>query len=166
MKFCLYIYLLALILFLINVDFLLINEEFLIAITLIIFFILVYRSLKKIVQTLFFVKIDNIYFSLFFLINSVLRLSLVKLIYFFSFYVRYNIYIYKNLYNFILNLININIKKNINLLTFFFNSISVNFSIDYINFLVKINSVLNQKLSLAMIQLSFYEKNSKFFFIK
>lgn len=166
MKFCLYIYLLALILFLINVDFLLINEEFLIAITLIIFFILVYRSLKKIVQTLFFVKIDNIYFSLFFLINSVLRLSLVKLIYFFSFYVRYNIYIYKNLYNFILNLININIKKNINLLTFFFNSIFVNFSIDYINFLVKINSVLNQKLSLAMIQLSFYEKNSKFFFIK
>lgn len=166
MKFCIYIYLLALILFLINIDFLLINEEFLIAITLIIFFILVYRSLKKIIQTLFFVKIDNIYFSLFFLINSVLRLSLVKLVYFFSFYIRYNFFIYKNLYNYILNLINVIILKNVNLLTFFFNSIFVNFSIDYLNFLVKLNSLFNKALSSTMVQLSFYEKNSNLIFIK
>jgi hypothetical protein len=166
MKFCIYIYLLALILFLINIDFLLINEEFLIAITLIIFFILVYRSLKKIIQTLFFVKIDNIYFSLFFLINSVLRLSLVKLVYFFSFYIRYNFFIYKNLYNYILNLLNVIILKNVNLLTFFFNSIFVNFSIDYLNFLVKLNSLFNKALSSTMVQLSFYEKNSNLIFIK
>jgi hypothetical protein len=166
MKFCIYIYILALILFLINIDFLFINEEFLIAITLIIFFILVYRSLKKIIQTLFFVKIDNIYFSLFFLINSVLRLSLVKLVYFFSFYIRYNFFIYKNLYNYILNLINVIILKNAKFLTFFFNSIFVNFSIDYLNFLVKLNSLFNKALLFTMVQLSFYEKNSNLIFIK
>lgn len=165
MKLFLYVYLLALVIFFINFDFLLVNEEFLIAITLIIFFVLVHDTLKKIIQTLFFVKIDNIYFSLYFLINSVLRLSLTKLIFYFSFYARYSLFIYKNLYNYILNLVNINTFKNFNLLSFYFNSLFVHFSIDYLNFLVKVKKIFYKKFLLTTIYLSYYEKNLNTIFI-
>lgn len=110
-------YFLGLFLFLQYIDFLAINEEFLIAISLICFFIMVFFSINKMVKFSIFNQVEFVYFLFFYLLT--LNLKYFEKLYFFVLFLElelevllpififdyfYNIYlIFRNFLNSFLN---------------------------------------------------------------
>src|ERR1700735_262429 len=86
--------------FFFNLSIIFFNEEFLIGLNLVLFFLVLFSALKKIIKFLFFYKIEYIYFSFLYLIKVYIFLStsVVKLVNFY--YIQNNYFFFLHLYKF------------------------------------------------------------------